>query len=44
VAPPLRPPAGPGPLAMPAPGAAVPAADDGQVLIIDGERVYRVER
>jgi len=44
VAPPPRPPAGPGPLAMPAPGAAVPAADDGQVLMIDGERVYRVER
>jgi len=44
VAPQPRPAAGPGPLAMPAPSAAAPAADDGQVLVIDGQRVYRVER
>jgi hypothetical protein len=43
VAPPPRPPAGPSPLAA-TPGAAAPAADDGQVLMIDGQRVYRVER
>jgi hypothetical protein len=27
-----------------APGGAAPAEDDGQVLVIDGHRVYRVDR
>src|SRR5262245_17029579 len=46
VAPPPQPSAGPSPLAMPAgaPGAAAAAEDDGQVLVIDGQRVYGVER
>lgn len=44
VAPPSQPPsAGPGPVAMPA-AAAAPAPADGQVIVIDGQRVYRIER
>lgn len=44
VAPPPQPPsAGPGPVAMPA-AAAAPAPADGQVIVIDGQRVYRIER
>ena len=40
-----RPAAGPWAARLcPRQSAAAPAADDGQVLVIDGQRVYRVER